>query len=93
MIVADPSSAAQYPADYGFVEDTLSEDGDPLDALVLVQEPTFPGYLIGSRGGGSRGLPATAARAGEQARLAVRAAGIPSGTRLVKRLGLSGYCR
>src|SRR4051812_29488087 len=38
-----------YPADYGFIEDTLGEDGDPLDALVLVQEPTFPGCLIRSR--------------------------------------------
>ena len=38
-----------YPADYGFVADTLGEDGDPLDALVLVQEPTFPGCLIRSR--------------------------------------------
>jgi inorganic pyrophosphatase len=42
-------TATQYPADYGFVEDTLGEDGDPLDALVLVQEPTFPGCLIRSR--------------------------------------------
>ena len=32
-----------YPADYGFVEGTLGEDGDPLDALVLVGDPTFPG--------------------------------------------------
>ena len=39
-------TATQYPADYGFVENTLGEDGDPLDALVLVQEPTFPGCLI-----------------------------------------------
>ena len=31
-----------YPADYGFVEGTLGEDGDPLDALVLVGDPTFP---------------------------------------------------
>ena len=31
-----------YPADYGFVEGALGEDGDPLDALVLVGEPTFP---------------------------------------------------
>ena len=31
-----------YPADYGFIEGTLGEDGDPLDALVLVGEPTFP---------------------------------------------------
>ena len=42
-------TATQYPADYGFVPDTLSEDGDPLDALVLVAEPTFPGCLILSR--------------------------------------------
>ena len=42
-------TATQYPADYGFVEDTLGEDGDPLDALVLVLEPTFPGCLIRSR--------------------------------------------
>lgn len=39
-------TATQYPADYGFVEHSLGEDGDPLDALVLVQEPTFPGCLI-----------------------------------------------
>ena len=42
-------SATIYPADYGFLPDTLGEDGDPLDALVLVQEPTFPGCLIRSR--------------------------------------------
>ncbi|HZN20486.1 MAG TPA: inorganic diphosphatase [Micromonosporaceae bacterium] len=42
-------TATQYPADYGFIEDTLGEDGDPLDALVLVQEPTFPGCLIRCR--------------------------------------------
>ena len=42
-------TATQYPADYGFVEDTLGLDGDPLDAFVLVQEPTFPGCLIRSR--------------------------------------------
>ena len=36
-------TATAYPADYGFVLDTLGEDGDPLDALVLVAEPTFPG--------------------------------------------------
>jgi inorganic pyrophosphatase len=42
-------TARAYPADYGFVENTLGEDGDPLDALVLVQEPTFPGCLIRSR--------------------------------------------
>ena len=42
-------TSTTYPADYGFVLDTLGEDGDPLDALVLVHEPTFPGCLIRSR--------------------------------------------
>ncbi len=42
-------SATFYPADYGFIPDTLGEDGDPLDALVLVGEPTFPGCRIRSR--------------------------------------------
>ena len=42
-------TATRYPADYGFVEDTLGEDGDPLDALVLLDEPTFPGCLIRCR--------------------------------------------
>ncbi|HZM81095.1 MAG TPA: inorganic diphosphatase [Candidatus Limnocylindrales bacterium] len=42
-------TSTQYPADFGFVEDSLGEDGSPLDALVLVQEPTFPGCLIRCR--------------------------------------------
>ena len=42
-------TATQYPADYGYIENTLGLDGDPLDALVLVQEPTFPGCLILAR--------------------------------------------
>ena len=42
-------TATRYPADYGFVEDTLGEDGDPLDALVLLEEPTFPGCLVRCR--------------------------------------------
>lgn len=42
-------TATQYPADYGFVPDTLAEDGDPLDVLVLVDEPTFPGCRIRAR--------------------------------------------
>jgi inorganic pyrophosphatase len=42
-------SAVHYPSDYGFIEDTLAQDGDPLDALVLVWEPTFPGCLIEAR--------------------------------------------
>jgi len=42
-------SAVHYPSDYGFIPDTLAQDGDPLDALVLVWEPTFPGCLIEAR--------------------------------------------
>jgi inorganic pyrophosphatase len=42
-------TATQYPADYGYIPDTLAEDGDPLDALVLVPEPTFPGCQIQAR--------------------------------------------
>jgi inorganic pyrophosphatase len=38
-----------YPSDYGFITDTLAEDGDPIDALVLVWEPTFPGCMIEAR--------------------------------------------
>jgi len=39
-------TSMQYPADYGFIEGTLGGDGDPLDALVFVGEPTFPGCRI-----------------------------------------------
>jgi inorganic pyrophosphatase len=39
-------TAMTYPADYGYVEGTLAEDGDALDALVLVSDPTFPGCRI-----------------------------------------------
>jgi inorganic pyrophosphatase len=42
-------SATVYPADYGFIPGTLAEDGDPLDALVLVEEPTFPGCHVMAR--------------------------------------------
>jgi len=42
-------SAVHYPTDYGFIEDTLSADGDPLDALVLIEEPTFPGCIVDAR--------------------------------------------
>ena len=42
-------TATVYPADYGFLPETLSEDTDPLDALVLLDEPTFPGCWITAR--------------------------------------------
>ncbi len=42
-------SPIHYPGDYGFIPQTLAEDGDPLDALVLVTYPTFPGTLITAR--------------------------------------------
>ena len=39
-------SSIHYPADYGFIDNTLAGDGDALDALVLIEEPTFPCCLI-----------------------------------------------
>lgn len=42
-------SSMSYPADYGFVEETLAPDGDPLDALVLTAEATFPGCRVRAR--------------------------------------------
>jgi inorganic pyrophosphatase len=42
-------SSIHYPTDYGFIPGTLGEDGDPLDILVLVEEPTFPGCHVEAR--------------------------------------------
>jgi inorganic pyrophosphatase len=42
-------SSVHYPADYGYIEDTLADDGDHLDALVLADQPTFPGCLVRGR--------------------------------------------
>ena len=42
-------SAVHYPGDYGFVLDTFGGDNDPLDAMVILAEPTFPGCTISSR--------------------------------------------
>jgi inorganic pyrophosphatase len=42
-------SPVHYPGDYGFIPSTLAEDGDPLDVLVLVDEPSFPGCVLVAR--------------------------------------------
>jgi inorganic pyrophosphatase len=39
-------TSVHYPTDYGFIPETLAPDGDHLDALILVEEPTFPGCMI-----------------------------------------------
>ncbi len=38
-----------YPADYGFIENTLGADGDPLDAMVLMPHPVYPGVVVAAR--------------------------------------------
>lgn len=42
-------SSMTYPAEYGFIDNTLANDGDPLDILVLTSEPTFPGCIVDAR--------------------------------------------
>jgi len=39
-------TSTRYPQDYGFIPDTLAEDGDPLDVMIILEERTFPGCLV-----------------------------------------------
>ncbi len=42
-------SSVHYPTDYGFIPETLAQDGDHLDILIIVEEPTFPGCHVMAR--------------------------------------------
>ena len=49
-------SSVIYPADYGFIPQTIYDDGDPMDIMVLMEQPTFPGCIIASRPIGIMGM-------------------------------------
>ena len=48
-------TSTRYPLDYGFIPDTLAEDSDPLDAMIMLEETTFPGCQITVRPSASSG--------------------------------------
>lgn len=78
-------TATSYPADYGFVDGSLGEDGDPLDALVLLEEPTFPGCRIRAR---AIGMFWMRDEAGPDAKIVCVPAGDPRWSHLVDLSGL-----
>ncbi|MCL2687440.1 MAG: inorganic diphosphatase [Methanobrevibacter sp.] len=49
-------SSVVYPADYGFIPQTIYDDGDPMDIMVLMEQPTFPGCIIASKPIGIMGM-------------------------------------
>ncbi len=49
-------ASVQYPYDYGFIPNTLADDGDPLDGMVIMDQPTFPGCVIAARPIGILGM-------------------------------------
>lgn len=49
-------SSVVYPADYGFIPQTVYDDGDPMDIMVLMEQPTFPGCVIASKPIGIMGM-------------------------------------
>jgi len=49
-------SSMHYPADFGFIPGTLAEDGDPVDILILISRPTFPGCVLKARPVGMLGM-------------------------------------
>ncbi len=67
--------AVAFPADYGFVPGTVGEDGEPLDALVLLDEPTFPGIWVAAR---VIGVSWIGTRTGREAKLLCVAVGDPA---------------
>ncbi len=67
--------AIAFPADYGYVPDTVAEDGDALDALVLLDEPTYPGIWVRCR---PVGVSWIGTRAGREAKLVCVAEGDPA---------------
>ncbi len=67
--------AVAFPADYGFVPGTVGEDGEPLDALVLLDEPTYPGIWVSAR---VVGVSWIGTRTGREAKLLCVAVGDPA---------------